>query len=248
MSGISEWVKKYGKLHFSLIDPDKQSPTDAGKKALICEKYGTHAIMVGGTTIASRAMVYETVAEIKKKVEIPVILFPNSKKFLVDNADYLFFMTLLNSKDYTFRFGEQLEGSIIVKNLGIEPIPTGYLIVSTSSIPTTVEQKTTLDIVAKEDIEKAVKYALYTQYTGMHCLYMDAGSNPQQAIPNEMVKAVSKEISISLIIGGGIKDGETAKQKIQAGADIIVTGTALEENVESVEKIIKSIKSNRDEL
>lgn len=243
MSEISEWINKYGKLHFSLIDPDKQSPMMAGEKALICEKYGTHAIMVGGTTISSRRMVYESVEEIKKNVNIPIILFPNSKKFLVNNADYVFFMMLLNSKDDTLRFGEQLEGAIIVKKLGITPIPTGYLIVSTSSIPTTVEQKTTLDRVDKDDIEKAVKYALYTEYTGMHCLYMDAGSNPDQAIPNKMVKAVSREISIPLIIGGGIRDGKTAYQKIRAGADIVVTGTALEENVESLKEIIEYIKS-----
>jgi phosphoglycerol geranylgeranyltransferase len=243
MSEISKWVTTYGKLHFSLIDPDKQSPKEAGKKARICEKYGTRAIMVGGTTIESRRMVYESVTEIKKNVNIPVILFPNSKKFLVNNADYLFFMMLLNSKDDTLRFREQLEGATIVKKLGIAPIPTGYLIVSTSSIPTTVEQKTTLDRVEKDDIEKAVKYALYTEYTGMQCLYMDAGSNPEHAIPNKMIKAVRSEISIPLIIGGGIRDGKTAYQKIQAGADIVVTGTALEENVESLKEIIEYIKS-----
>lgn len=242
MSDIGEWVKKYKKLHFSLIDPDKQPPEEAGRKASICESYGTNAIMVGGTTVSSRKMVYDTVAEIKKRVNIPIILFPNSGRFLVENADYLFFMTLLNSKDYKHRFGEQLEGAIIVKKLGIKPIPTGYLIVSTSPVPTTVEQKTTLDKVGKNDIEKAVKYALYTEYTGMHCLYMDAGSNPQQPISDEMIKAVRKEINIPLIIGGGIRDGDTAKQKICAGADIIVTGTALEKNVESVKEIIDVIR------
>ncbi|KAA0003982.1 MAG: phosphoglycerol geranylgeranyltransferase [Thermoplasmata archaeon] len=245
MSVINDWLKKHKKLHFSLIDPDKQPPEEAGEKAYICESYGTNAIMVGGTTVKSRDMVYRTVAEIKKRVGLPVILFPNSGKFLVDNADYLFFMSLLNSKDYQHRFGEQLESSIIVKKLGIKPIPTGYLIVSTSSIPTTVEQKTTLDKVGKDDIEKAVKYALYAEYTGMHCLYMDAGSNPQQPISNEMIKAVRKEITIPLIIGGGIRDKEIAREKIQAGADVIVTGTALEKNVESIKEIIKGIKGGK---
>jgi len=242
MNVIEEWLGRYGKLHFSLIDPDKQPPAEAGGKAERCGEFGTNAIMVGGTTVSSREMVHETVAEIKKRVDLPVILFPNSKEFLVENADYIFFMSLLNSRDYQHRFGEQLEGASVVKKLGIKPIPTGYLVVSTSSTPTTVERKTNLDRVGEGDAGKAVKYALYTEYTGMHCLYMDAGSNPMKPISDGMVKEVRDSISIPLIIGGGIRDGETARRKVEEGADIIVTGTAVEENIEVVGEIIREIK------
>jgi len=242
MNIIEEWLGRYGNLHFSLIDPDKQPPAEAGDKAKRCEEYGTNAIMVGGTTVSSREMVYETVAEIKKKVDVPVILFPNSREFLVNNADQLFFMSLLNSKDSTHRFYEQLEGTLVVKKLGINPIPTGYMIVSTSPVPTTVEKKTNLDRINGDDIEKAVKYALYTEYTGMHCLYMDAGSNPYKTISDEMVKTVRENISIPLIVGGGIRDGETARRKIDAGANVIVTGTAVEKNIEVVGEIIGEIR------
>ena len=160
----------------------------------------------------------------------------------MENADYIFFMSLLNSKDYKHKFGEQLEGALVVKKLGIKPIPTGYLVISTSPTPTTVEMKTNLDRIDSDDMEKAVKYALYTEYTGMHCLYMDAGSNPYKPISDEMVREVRKNISIPLIIGGGIRDGETARRKVEAGADIIVTGTAVEENIGVVEEIIGEIK------
>ncbi len=242
MNVIKEWLGRYGKMHFSLIDPDKQPPAEAGEKAGKCGEYGTNAIMVGGTTVSSKEMVYETVAEIKKRVDVPVILFPNSKEFLVGNADYLFFMSLLNSRNPTHRFYEQLEGSVYVKKLGIKPIPTGYMVISTSPNLTTVEKKTDLDRIEGDDIEKAVKYALYTEYMGMHCLYMDAGSNPYEPISDEMVREVRNSISIPLIIGGGIKDGETARRKVKAGADVIVTGTAVEENVGIVEEIINEIK------
>lgn len=151
-------------------------------------------------------------------------------------------MSLLNSKDYRHRFGEQLDGASVVKKLGIKPIPTGYLVVSTSSTPTTVERKTNLDRVGENDTEKAVNYALYTEYTGMHCLYMDAGSNPVRPISDSMVKEVRANISIPLIIGGGIRDGETARRKVESGADVIVTGTAVEENIEIVGEIIREIK------
>ncbi|MDD3492193.1 MAG: geranylgeranylglyceryl/heptaprenylglyceryl phosphate synthase [Candidatus Thermoplasmatota archaeon] len=242
MSVIDAWLSENRRLHFSLIDPDSQPPQEAGKKARMCADYGTDAIMVGGTTVESRQQVYETVAAIKNATDLPVILFPNSGAFLVDNADYLFFMSLLNSTNPMHKFTEQLEGAPIVKKLGITPIPTGYMVISTSSRPTTVEKKTQLDKITYDDVEKAVKYALYTQFTGMHVLYMDAGSNPQQPISSQMIARVRDSISIPLIVGGGIRSADTAREKVEAGADIIVTGTAVEENIRSVKTIIQAVK------
>ena len=60
-----------------------------------------------------------------------------------------------------------------------------------------------------------------------------------------MIATVKKNINIPLIVGGGIRDAETAKEKAKAGADVIVTGTTLEEvkNLEKeLSKIIKSIE------
>jgi len=45
-----------------------------------------------------------------------------------------------------------------------------------------------------------------------------------------MIRRTKKIISIPLIVGGGIRDGKTAYQKVKAGADIIVTGTIVEKS------------------
>ncbi len=49
-----------------------------------------------------------------------------------------------------------------------------------------------------------------------------------------------------MIVGGGIRDGATAKERVKAGADMIVTGTIVEE-VEDVkgkiEELVRAIKS-----
>ncbi|HEC81576.1 MAG TPA: geranylgeranylglyceryl/heptaprenylglyceryl phosphate synthase, partial [Thermoplasmatales archaeon] len=50
------------------------------------------------------------------------------------------------------------------------------------------------------------------------------------AVPNEMISAVKRMIDIPLVVGGGIRDAATAKEKVLAGADIVVTGTALEKH------------------
>ena len=77
MSLIDELLKKKKKLHFSLIDPVSQVPARSGQMAAMCERHGTDAIMVGGSTVKDRNIVFETVAAIKKNCKLPIIAFPN---------------------------------------------------------------------------------------------------------------------------------------------------------------------------
>jgi len=231
------------KMHFSLIDPDKQDAKEAGKMAHNCEKYGSDAIMVGGSTVPDRETTYKTIEEIKKNSRLPVIIFPNSADTIAENADYIFFMDFLNSTQLEFKREQHMKGARLVKKWGIKPIPTGYMVISMSSKPTTVETKMELDVIRGGDIEKAIEYAIYAECMGMQCVYLDAGSNPDKPVPDEMIKGVRKEIEIPLIVGGGIKTAEEARKKIQAGADVIVTGSLLEENLEKLKEIIEAVHS-----
>jgi phosphoglycerol geranylgeranyltransferase len=95
----------------------------------IAERVGSTAIMVGGSTISDSKVVDETVKEIKSSSSLPVILYPSSANFLSKHADAIFFMSLLNSRNPRYIIGEQAEGAMVVKKLGIEPIPMGYIVV-----------------------------------------------------------------------------------------------------------------------
>lgn len=242
MNLIEKLLKKYYKIHFSLIDPVTQSPDEAGKIAKICNKYGTNAIMVGGSTIRNREIVYDTIEAIKKNVDLPVILFPNSAKAISENLDYILFMMLLNSTESKFMGEEQKKGTPLIKKWNIQPISTGYVIVSTSKDPTTVERSVKLDPIYIDDIEKAVNYALYAEMLGMSCIYFDAGSGAENTISNEMIQAIRKSIHIPIIIGGGIRDGRTAREKVNAGADVIVNGTIVEKDIKIIQDIIDNIR------
>jgi len=99
-----------------------------------------------------------------------------------------------------------------------------------------------VDLIKKDDLNTAVGYALATQYLGMDFFYLEAGSGAPTPVPNEMISAVKKNINIPLIVGGGIKDAEIAKEKVKAGADIIVTGTTLEEEKDLKKALMKIIK------
>jgi putative glycerol-1-phosphate prenyltransferase len=64
----------------------------------------------------------------------------------------------------------------------------------------------------------------------MKVIYMDAGSGAQRPISESMIRTVSEQINIPMIVGGGITDPEMAYRACCAGADMIVVGNAIEKN------------------
>ncbi len=241
MNVIRSWVEENGRLHFTLIDPDKQTPSDAGKLASLVESYGSDAIMVGGST-AGGLIVDETVKAIKEKSSLPTILFPGSSEGFSRHADYIFFMSLLNSRNRRFLVEEQAKAAPFLKKSGVKPIPMAYVVVSTSSKPTTVEKLSDLDKITPGDVGKAVAYALVGQYFGMDCVYLEAGSGAEWPVSCEMVSAVKKEVDVPLIVGGGIRSSESAASIVDAGADVVVTGTIVERDPMLQKRIIEAVK------
>ena len=228
------------KLHFSLLDPDKQKPEEAGIIAKKSEEAGSSAIMVGGSTIVSQEQVDETVKAIKKQSNLPVILFPSGAKFLSKYADAVFFMSLLNSRNLGYVIREHVKGAPFVKFVKIEPISMGYLIVEPGM---TAGRKGEVDLIKRDDIQTAVGYALAAQYLGMKYFYLEAGSGAPEPVPLEMISMVKKAIDIPLVVGGGIRDSQTAKKVAKAGADIIVTGTKIEEEKNVKKALVDIIKA-----
>ena len=244
MTIAKELTKKIGKkkLHFSLLDPDKQKPKDAGFIAKTAEEAGSSAIMVGGSTLLSQNQVDETVKAIKDQSNLPVILFPSGAKYLSKYADAVFFMSLLNSRNLDYVIREHVKGAPFVKHSGIEPLSMGYIIVEPGMTAGKIGE---VDLIKRDDIQTAIGYALAAQYLGMDFFYLEAGSGAPTPVPNEMISAVKKNISIPLLVGGGIKDAKTAAEKVKAGADIIVTGTKLEQErnlKKALSEIIEAIE------
>lgn len=241
MNVIQGWVESRGKLHFTLIDPDRQTPREAGRLASICESYGTDAVMVGGST-AGGSVVDKTVKAVKASSRLPVILFPSTAAGVSASADYVFWMMLLNSKSRRFLVGEQAKAAIPLSRTKVRPIGMGYIVVSTSKIPTTVERVGDVERITVKDVERAVAYALTAENFSMHCVYLEAGSGAESPVPAGMIKAVRGAIRIPLIVGGGIRSPEAAASAARAGADVVVTGTIAERNPEALGGIIKAVK------
>jgi len=231
------------KIHFTLLDPDFDSPETIGKLAATAERAGTDGIMVGGSTGLSPEKVEMAVRAIKTSCRLPVILFPTSAGTLAPSADAIFFMSMLNSTDLRFVIGEQVMGAPVVRKFGIEPIPMGYLVVEPGMAVGKVGKAQPLK---RDEPDLAARFALAAEYLGMRLVYLEAGSGAPEPVPSGMIEATKELLGVPLIVGGGIRTPEQAGTVARSGADIVVTGTIVEESSGSLSllaDIIKAVKS-----
>jgi len=237
--------REKGKLHATLFDPDKQKPIMAGKFAKKATKNGTNIILVGGSTLESQKQVDNTVIAIKKKTNLPVILFPSGARFLSKHADALLFMSLLNSRNPNYIIREQAEASLYLEEIGMQTISMGYLVIEPGM---TVGEKGEADLIKREDTRTAVKYLLAAKRFGFKTFYAEAGSGASMAVPEKMIETIKIFIPSPkniLFVGGGIRDIETAKKIARAGADITVIGNAIKGTSDrEMKNIIKAIKNS----
>ena len=229
---VEEWLVQAilanGAAHLTLIDPDSQSPSEAGRRAEAAAAGGTDAIMVGGSVGASGSVLEETVRQIKERTELPVILFPSSAAGLCQNADAVFFMSLLNSRSTSYIVENQVLGAPLVMRYNLEPLPMAYIIVEPGG---TVGWVGDARIIPRKKPEIAAAYALAAKYLGMRMVYLEAGSGAETPIPLDMIRAVKYVLGETLlVVGGGIRSGSAAAELVKAGANLIVTGTAVEKS------------------
>lgn len=242
---LNKIVENEGAVHLTLIDPDSQPPALGGKIAAQAASGGTDAIMVGGSTGATGVTVEETVKAIKAACSLPVILFPGNAAGVSESADAIFFMSLLNSRDVNYITTNQAMGAPLVYKHGIEPISMAYIVIEPGGAAGWVGDAR---LIPRNRPKLAVAYSLAAKYLGMHYIYLEAGSGADKPVPVEMVAAVKKAVGkgTKIIVGGGIRDGQTARERVKAGADMICTGTIVEQVDDvrgKIEELVKAIKS-----
>jgi phosphoglycerol geranylgeranyltransferase len=234
-------IREERTIHLTLIDPEEIPPEEVDHIAEVLANVGTTGVMVGGSTLALTSQLDTIVTSLKKKLDLPIVLFPNSVTAISRHADAIFFMSLLNSNNPMFITGFQALGAPIIKRYSLEAIPLGYIIIGEGSTAAYIGQAHGIPL---KKPEVAALYALAAQYMGMRFVYLEAGSGADLPVPSEMIRQVAKTVNIPIIVGGGIRTPEDARRAAEAGASIVVTGTIGEEDPsgEAVKKIIESIK------
>ncbi|WBM73487.1 geranylgeranylglyceryl/heptaprenylglyceryl phosphate synthase [Saprospira grandis] len=209
-----------------LIDPDKLKTKELNETIERAVWAGVDYFFVGGSLLLNDAL-EEVVALLKSQTDIPVFLFPGSLRQISHNADALLLLSLISGRNPDLLIGQHVEAAAYLRKSPLEILPTGYMLIDGGK-PTSVSYiSNTQPIPAnKEDI--AICTALAGQLLGLKLIYMDAGSGALQPISSQMIEAVSSAIELPLIVGGGIRNAEKVAQNIQAGADLVVVGNALE--------------------
>jgi phosphoglycerol geranylgeranyltransferase len=238
---LEEAIRREGTIHLTLIDPDSQSPGEAAHIARGATEGGTTAILVGGSVGVGGRRLEFTVHEIKGSTSAPTIIFPSDVGSVCLAADAIFFLCLLNSRSVAYLSANQALGAVFIRSSGVEPIPVAYIIVEPGG---TVGWIGDARLIPRNKPEIAAAYALAGKYMGMRWIYLEAGSGVSSTVPPAMVKTVKAAIEDTrLIVGGGIRTDEQAASLAKAGADVIVTGTAIEQNANIETKIAGFVRA-----
>ena len=232
---------KYGRIrHLTLLDPEKNGPKNIEKVIDFIDRSGSDAIMVVGSTGTGTKSVDDLVGAIKGLTKKPVILFPSSPEAFSPRADAIFYLSLLNSSSLRYVMGFQVQSARLLKSARMEVISVAYLVFEPGM---TVGKVGGAKLIGREDVSTALDYATAAELIGFHAIYLEAGSGAPQSIDPAVVKAVCEDMTIPVIVGGGIRDPVTAKKMLDAGAAAIVTGTIAENDPEILGKIVSAIKA-----
>jgi len=242
---IKEKIESDGAILLSLIDPDKQ-PFEVGAKVAeaSCEA-GADIILVGGSIGAQGMILDKTTKMIRERVNVPIVLFPGNVGTITPFADATYFMYVLNSREVYWMSTVQIQAAPVIKRMGIEPIPTGYIILEPGRA---VGWISNANLIPRNRPDLAATTALAGEMMGARIIVTDSGSGAPSPAPAELIAAVKSQLTVPYFYAGGCRTPQQARDIIKAGADGIQIGTAFELDgekgkiKEKVEKICRAIK------
>ena len=228
--------RKSGKKGLAvLLDPDKESTIGLKDRISKLAKAEPDFFFVGGSLITGNSF-HILVEAIRKTCEIPVVIFPGSNLHIHGDADGILLLSLISGRNPELLIGQHVAAAPILKNAGLEILPTGYILVD-GGRPTTVSYMSNTAPIPSDKPEIAVCTAMAGEMLGLKLLYLDAGSGALRPVPTEMIRQVKDATGIPLLAGGGIRSAAQARDAWEAGADCIVVGNALETSPELITEL-----------
>ncbi len=218
-----------------LIDPDKQNVRELLETVKFCNESDVDYFFVGGSLITQGDM-QKTTRLIKENSKKPIIIFPGNPDQISNYADAILFLSLISGRNPEFLIGHQVAAAPILKKTNLEVIPTGYLLVDCGTTTTAIYVSDTNPI-PHNNAEIAANTALAGEYLGLKLTYIDGGSGAKKCISNTMISKTRAALTGPLIIGGGIRTPEAAKEIYKAGADIVIIGNGAENNRNLIKEI-----------
>lgn len=225
-----------------LIDPDNHDSESLMNVVKISNMAQIDFFLIGGS-ITTKA-IQDKIEIIKQISSIPVILFPGSLLQLSDRADGILLLSLISGRNPELLIGNHVLAAPFLKESGMEIIPTGYILIDTNSRSSVEYISNTKPIPANKP-EIAAATAMAGEMLGQKLIYLEGGSGADLPINKRIISEVKKNISIPLIVGGGIRTAIQAAEIFKAGADIIVIGSVAEESPDMIFEIVKGKSVDR---
>lgn len=233
--------KEQGRKSFAvLIDPDKVDRKSCMHLASLANTAKPDFFLIGGSLITSDRL-EEVILTLQEYTDIPTILFPGSNVHVSQSADALLFLCLISGRNPEYLIGQHVVAAPMLKQSSLEVVSTGYILVNCGN-QTTVSYISNTTPVPYDKPEIAAATAMAGEMLGMKVMYMDGGSGAQKPISAKTIQYVSKSVETPIIVGGGIRSKEEARTAFEAGADVIVIGTAIEENPDLLVDICECTK------
>lgn len=217
------------KLLAILLDPDKLAVDSIAELiAKIIQSPATH-ILVGGSSFEGNNL-DELIILLKQKTSLPILLFPGNPTQISANADGILFLQLLSGRNPDYLIEHQIDAVPILEKTKLEIISTGYILIESGS-ETAVERVSQTKPLDRNNFDYAAQTAKAGEFIGNKLIYLEAGSGAQNAVPLEMITTVARRITVPLIVGGGIRSKKGINEAFTAGADMVVIGTAFENDL-----------------
>lgn len=237
---IVEAKSENRKLLAILLDPDKINWDELPYRIeKIRQSPATH-VFIGGSHVQNNIM-DELLRSLKEKIDLPLLLFPGNPSQISNQADAILFLSLISGRNPDYLIGHQVAAVPILKKTQLEIIATGYMLIESGNL-TAVAKVSNTQPLDRNNLDFVMHTAQAAELLGHKLVYLEAGSGANKAVPLEMIKKVADNIEIPLIVGGGIVDLQGIALAHQAGADMVVIGTAFENDSNFFELTMPRIK------
>lgn len=242
-NGLVE-AKRLGKKKIAvLIDPDKVRKGNLDKILKSSIDSGVDYFFIGGSLIVNNMLDY-TLEVIKQACDIPLVLFPGNSFQINDKADAILLLSLISGRNPDLLIGHHVISAPVLKSSHLEIISTGYILVD-GGVESTVSYMSNSKPIPADKTDIAMCTALAGEMLGLKLIYLEAGSGAKYPVSVDMIEKVSAAVDIPLIVGGGLRTPERISDSLQAGADVIVIGNALEKDPTLVQEMAGVVKSHK---
>lgn len=231
MEEILVLLNQPGKKIAILVDPEKtnteaQILTFAEKVNLLKPAL----VLVGGSTVSS-AQMDRCLNSLKKHVTSKLVIFPGSHQQINSQADGILFLSLISGRNPDFLIGHQIESAHLLKEMEIETIPTGYILIDGGTVSAVSYISQTTPIPHHQNTI-VTNTAIAGEMLGLKCIFLDAGSGALHHVSAEMIRNVKNNITVPLLVGGGITTIADVEMCFEAGADLVVIGNKIESDID----------------